>query len=84
MNQLCCKLNPEYLCKECGMRVCQTCFGIGAGPHEQNKKYIHEVAWHEENNQCPEGANVWLNKGGINVANERPLIFGKIDNAKPE
>lgn len=66
MNKLCCKVNPIFLCKACGMTVCDSCYNEGAGElftrTEKSKSFVYFVEWHEENQQCPEGANYWLNE----------------------
>ena len=75
MNKLCCKVNPEFICRACGMTVCSSCYALGAGPRDENKEYVRKVMWHEEGAQCPDGANKWLNEGDND---EREVIFGKV------
>lgn len=80
MNKLCCKINPMFSCRACGMTVCGTCYDIGCGSGlpkvereaEQYMTFAYNVEYHEQGNQCPSGANTWLNEPDTT----NTLVFG--------
>jgi hypothetical protein len=65
MNKLCCLISPQFVCEECHLHVCDSCWRLlRHGSDEYNY-----VLWHERDGKCPGHADECTHPDGS------PYIF---------